>query len=220
MGVVKKIDFGPVNPDALPEYPVGADVRLDSHTFYTWEFKRWLRSDMCWEGSWPCKGMFRDLVDMSHEETPVGTLPRDYKRLAGMLHPRVSPEEFRALCEQPYGPLHGWSPCRCEDGTVRLHHPVVQRVVLAALASRANKAAQTDAASRARKLQRLTSDVAQLSLTLAQDPKAVRWISDRIDAALDARGGARRTPEELHEAVMACHQEVMAGRMKLAASKA
>ena len=60
----------------------------------------------------------------------------------------------------------------------------------------------------------------QLQPMLANDPRCVRWISDHIDSQVEARGGARRKPEELHHAVQACLAEVTAGRIKLIERKA
>ncbi|MFV0303573.1 MAG: hypothetical protein ACK5IP_22350 [Paracoccus sp. (in: a-proteobacteria)] len=208
---------GPVDLAALPEYPIDPDARLDSHGFIQWEFRRWTSSDMRWNGSHECKSMWFELVNLSHSETPVGTLPRDTKRLARMIQPVVERDHFEALCAMPYGPLHGWVECRCGDGA-RLMHPVVTRIVQAAFSSRANHAARVEAASQARKLARLTDDIAQLAPRIAADSRKVRFISVQIDERVSQRGGARRTAEDLHAGIQACVEADRQGRFPERAS--
>ena len=193
----------PVDAGTLPEYPIDPDARLDSHGFITWEFRRWLASDLRWSGDHECKSMWFELVNLSHSETPVGTLPCDMRRLARMIQPAVDPDRFAQLVTLRYGPLHGWEKCRCGD-EVRLMHPVVLRVVQSAFASRANHAARVEAASLKRRLERLTEDVMQLAPDLAADPRKIRWIAAVIEERLSERGGQRRTAEDLHHAIQAC----------------
>lgn len=202
---------GPMPADDLPEYPIDESARLDSHGFIQWEFRRWIASDMRWNGTHECKSMWFDLVNLAHSETPVGTLPRDIKRLARMIQPVVDADHFNALCKLEYGPLRGWVPCRCGDA-VRLMHPVVTRIVLGAFAARANHAARVEAASQARRLQRLTEDVAQVAPKIAGDSRKVRWISARIEERISQRGGSRRTAEDLHAAIQACVAAAQAGQ--------
>ena len=192
-----------VDMSALPEYPIEPSARLDSHDFLRWEFGRWLASDMRWNGSHECKSMWFDLVNLAHRETPVGSLPHDHKRLSRMIQPVVDPDHFTALCGLEYGPLHGWVPCRSGDD-IRMMHPVVTRIVLTAFASRANHAARVEAASQARRLKRLTEDVMQLAPALAEDPRKIRFIDDTVQAQIEARGGERRTAEDLHFAIQEC----------------
>ncbi|MGY9050145.1 MAG: hypothetical protein ACKVKF_24720, partial [Rhodobacterales bacterium] len=59
----------------LPEYPISHSVRLDSHEFLTWEFRRFLQSEFRWNTDHQIKGIWFDLVQQAHEQTPVGTLP-------------------------------------------------------------------------------------------------------------------------------------------------
>lgn len=201
----------PVSIDKLPDYPIDPDARLDSHGFIQWEFRRWLSSDMRWNGSHECKSMWFDLVNLSHSETPVGTLPNDTKRLARMVQPVVERDRFEALCGLDYGPLHGWVQCRCGDD-VRLMHPVVTRIVSAAFASRANHAARVEAASVAKRLKRLTEDVAALAPSVASDSRKIRWINSFIEARIEQRGGVRRVADDLHAGIQACIEEARKGR--------
>ncbi|KEP68405.1 hypothetical protein DL1_11870 [Thioclava dalianensis] len=195
----------------LPEYDLDANFRLDSHSFLQWEFRRWMASDMRWDGTHECKSMWFELLNLSHLETPVGTLPADLGRLARMIQPKVEAEHFAQLCQLKFGPLHGWERCRC-DGDIRLMHPVVMRIVKSAFASRANHAARVEAASASRRLARLTEDVAALAPKLAEDPRKIRWIDDVIQSLIEQRGGARRTPQELHEAVQECFAQMRLGK--------
>ena len=202
--------IGPVDLDQLPEYPIEPDARLDSHEFLRWEFGRWLASDMRWNGTHECKSMWFELVNLFYRETPVGTLPKDQKRLSRMIQPVVDQDHFDALCALEYGPLHGWVPCRCGDN-IRLMHPVVTRIVLLAFASRANHTARVEAASQARRLKRLTDDVMQLAPNVAEDARKIRFIDITIQERIEARGGERRTAEDLHFAIQACVSKAREG---------
>jgi hypothetical protein len=199
-----------VHDDDLPEYPIDPDARLDSHGFVQWEFRRWLSSDMRWNGTHECKSMWFELVNLAHSETPVGTLPNDMKRLARMLQPVVERDHFETLLKLEFGPLHGWVRCKAGDD-IRLMHPVVTRIVMQAFASRANHAARVEAASEARKLKRLTDEVAVLAPQTAQDSRKIRWISKFIEDRIAQRGGQRRNAEDLHAAVQACVAEARKG---------
>jgi len=199
-----------IDTDSLPEYPIPDDARLD-HRFVMWESSRWMASDMRWNGSAEAKCYFFELVNIAYSETPVGTLPRDTRRLARMVQPQISESHFERLCTAEFGPLHGWVPCRVGDA-VRLMHPVLTRIVLGAFASRASFLAASDAASTAKRLKRLTADVAQLAPRLALDPRKVRFIDEVIRKAIEDRGGERRLPRDLHEGIQACVQAERAGR--------
>jgi len=201
----------PVDLDMLPEYPIDPDARLDSHGFIQWEFRRWLSSDMRWNGTHECKSMWFDLVNLSHSETPVGTLPQDMKRLARMVQPVVERDHFETLCGLEFGPLHGWVPCRCGD-VVRLMHPVVTRIVQGAFASRANNAARVQAASLAKRLKRLTEDLMPIAPGIASDPRKVRFVAAKIEECLEERGGERRTHQDVHLAIQACIRAEREGR--------
>jgi hypothetical protein len=201
----------PAAIDALPEYPIDADCRLDTHGFVQWEFRRWLSSDMRWNGSHECKSMWFELVNLAHSETPVGTLPRDMKRLARMIQPAVDCDHFERLCSTEYGPLHGWVPCRAGD-ELRLMHPVVTRIVTTAFASRANHAARVEAASHKRRLNRLTEDVASLAPVLAGDPRKIKWIDVFVQDRIQRHGRARRIVDDLHAGIQACIEEDRKGR--------
>ena len=187
----------------IGEYPLGPDERLDSHSFLAWEFRRWMSSDMRWNGTHECKSMFFECVNLSYSETPVGTLPNDLGRISRMIQPNVEKGTFEQLCKLKFGPLHGWQLCRVDD-QIRLMHPVVTRIVLSAFASRAKASAANEAASYKRKLDRLTEEIAQVHPAFAGDPRKVRFICKSIDDRISARGGSRRTGQDLHAAIQDC----------------
>ncbi|UWR57198.1 hypothetical protein [Phaeobacter inhibens] len=201
----------PEDVSGLPEYPIDADCRLDSHGFVQWEFRRWLSSDMRWNGTHECKSMWFELLNLAHSETPVGTLPSDLRRLARMIEPAVDRDHFAELCKLEHGPLHGWIRCRV-DGEIRLMHPVVTRIVTAAFAARANHVARVEAASQKRRLQRLTEDVAALSPVIAGDMRKVKWIDAAIQERMKLHGRTRRIVDDLHTAIQACIEEDRRGR--------
>ena len=194
----------------LPDYPVDADARLD-HRFLMWESARWMNSEMRWNASAEAKCYWFELVNVAYAQTPVGTLPRDVAMLSRMVQPHISEMLFRRLCDAPFGPLHGWVPCRCGD-QVRLMHPVLTRIVVGAFSSRANFMAASEAASSAKRLKRLTADLAEIAPKIAQDPRKVRFADDVIRAAIEARGGERRLPSDLHHAVQSVHRAILEGR--------
>lgn len=203
--------FHLVGNTELPEYPVSSSVRLDSHGFIAWEFRRYLNSDMRWNATHEVKGMWFDLVQMSHEQTPVGTLPDDHARLARMLVPSVDPMTFTSLVERPHGVLHGWHPCVCDDGTVRLMHATVTRVVLEALTRKEMNAARTDGASARKRLDRLAVVLAGVAPSIAMEPAQVYWVDAHIRDAMDTEGNKRRTEAQLHAAIQACLAKVASG---------
>lgn len=94
---------------------------------------------------------------------------------------------------------------------MRLMHPVVTRVVLSAMASRANHAARVEAASQARRLKRLTEELMQVAPDLASDPAKVRFIDGAIQDRITQRGGERRTGGDLDAAIQACIAKMRTG---------
>lgn len=110
----------------LPDYPIPRDMRLDGHHFTRWNHNRWLNSRMYLMASLAVKGAARDLFDHAQNGSPIGTLPSADDELAALM--RVPVQHWRALCDEPIGPLHNWQRCRCGD-EVRLMHPVVLEVL-------------------------------------------------------------------------------------------
>ncbi|WP_146592218.1 hypothetical protein [Puniceibacterium confluentis] len=201
----------PVETGDLPEYPISSSVRLDSHEFIAWEFKRFLHSEFRYEADHQVKSIWFDLVQQAHEQTPVGTLPVRLERLAGMVKPAVDPILFKGLAEQEFGVLYGWYRCVCDNGDVRLMHDTVTRVAINALSRKELNAARTDGASTQKRLVRLAETLAGMAPAIAMDPAQVRWVDAHIRDAMEADGNKKRTTEQLHAAVQACLEKVCAG---------
>ncbi|MEX5599140.1 hypothetical protein [Pseudophaeobacter sp. C1-32P7] len=128
----------PVDVGGLPEYPIEAGERLESHYFVEFHYQRWLTSDTRLLADLEVRSVFLDLVFLSQTQSPVGTLPTNPKLLAKLVG--VSQEVFDGLCGREVGPLHGWSLCLC-DGVQRLHHRVVLELALKAVTSKKRNAA-------------------------------------------------------------------------------
>ncbi|WP_156178455.1 hypothetical protein [Puniceibacterium sp. IMCC21224] len=195
----------------LPEYPISASVRLDSHEFIAWEFRRFLQSEFRWTADHQVKSIWFDLIQQAHEQTPVGTLPVDHARLARMVQPPVDPVLFSGLAALDIGVLYGWRKCVCDNGDVRLMHDTVTRVVINALSRKELNAARTDGASTQKRLVRLAETLAGIAPAIAMEPAQVRWVDAHIRDAMEADGNKKRTQEQLHGAIQACLEKVCAG---------
>ena len=137
----------------LPEYPISAEDRLDSHFFIAWNLKRWRKSAFR-QLAEPEVGWFGFLLFCeAHDETPVGTLPTDERLLANALG--ISIDHWRRLEERNITPLHNWSKVQCDNGEIRLAHPVVTEVTLQAMKARRANQANTDARRRFKRLKDL-----------------------------------------------------------------
>lgn len=162
-----------ISSGELEEYPLTVEDRLDSHYFMAWERRRWLNSDMRLRGTPECRALFFDLINISYDQAPVGTLPNDHDLLAKML--LVDASHFQQLCRLEYGPLHKWTPVRCGD-EVRLSHPMVLRSLKEAIARREDHRARSEAASNKKRLQRLRCCMTGAHAALSGNDAAVLWI--------------------------------------------
>ena len=134
----------PVDIDALPEYPISSEERLDSHYFIQWNLKRWRKSEFR-QLAEPEVGWYGFLlICEAHDETPVGTLPTDERLLAKALG--IGVDRWRQVNERDITPLHNWFLVRCDNGQVRYAHPVVTEVSQEALRTR--RKGQADAEAR------------------------------------------------------------------------
>ena len=167
--------FQLVEASMLDEYPLAVEDRLDSHYFMAWERRRWLNSEMRLRGTPECRAYFFDLINISYDQAPLGTLPNDMDLLAKLL--MVDPVHFRALCRMEFGPLHKWRPVRCEE-EIRLMHPMVLRSLQEAVARREDNRARNEAANIAKRLQRLRITISGYHKDLATNDAAVRWIDE------------------------------------------
>lgn len=196
-----------VPPEGIEEYPLSVEDRLDSHYFMAWERRRWLNSDMRLRGTAECRALFFDLINISYDQAPVGTLPDDQQLLAKLLHVDLS--HFQQLCRLEYGPLHKWYRVGC-DGEVRLAHPMVLKTLREAVARREDNRAKNEAANTAKRLQRLRITIAGYHKDMAANDAAVRW----IDEWLQTQGCEYRTSSWLERAISAWvdHHSMLAGK--------
>ncbi|WP_406870079.1 hypothetical protein ABEB22_08695 [Thioclava sp. 'Guangxiensis'] len=199
MGV--KPVFSVVSEDGLPDYPISALDRLDSHYFVTFNLKRWRGSEFR-RGAYtdPEVGFFgMELFWAAQDETPIGTLPCDDESLAFLL--RMPVARWRELSSRVVTPLHGWQPVQCDNGQRRLAHPVVTAVALEALGSkRRNDAKHADDRMRKR-LGTIAGHLAKSipgGARIAESEERLNAISDWIEAAYP---GGSATLKRIREAL-------------------
>lgn len=118
----------------LPQYELGSDVRLDSHSYVQFHFHRYFQSRLHMRGSLAVRGAANELFLRARLGSPIGTLTTDYEELADYL--RITTGQFRDLMSETVTPLHNWTECQTDTGEVRLYHPVVLEVLRDALKSR------------------------------------------------------------------------------------
>lgn len=184
----------PVNLEDLPDYPIPSSDRLDSHYFIQFNHDRYDRSDFRRQSYRdPEVGFFgMELFFKSHGEAPLGTLPRDHESLAFLLG--LPLDRWMALVERRFNPLYNWSPVRCDNGEIRLAHPVVQEVMEAALRGHKELKASNEEKAIWQRRNRLkdTLKACGCSDELCADEMAVGWIDDWL---LKHHRGQRRMPQ-------------------------
>lgn len=201
---VTALDLVPI--DELEEYPLGPEDRVDSHSWIAWPHRRWLHSPVRLKGLPECRALHFDLICLSQDETPLGTLPTDTEILAKNLN--VSEPDFKRLCALDYGPLHGWKPVRCDD-EVRLFHPLVLEIALDALSRKEDNRARNEAANRKKRLQRLRAVMMGYHKELGQNDAAVEW----IDEWLGERCTGNRTASWVERAIEAWTARTLGHRL-------
>ena len=180
--------------DPLPESPISCADRLDSHYFLQFNHDRYDRSDFR-RNSYrdPEVGFFGlELIFKSHGEAPLGTLPREHEALAFLLG--LPLERWTSLIERRFNPLHNWHPVQCDNGEIRLAHPVVTEVMVAALdGHKEHKASNEEKAVWARR-HRLKDALKACGCSddLCADEMAVGWIDEWL---VEHHRGQRRMPQ-------------------------
>lgn len=143
----------PVAADDLPDYPISTTDRVDSHYFLQWNLKRWRASEFRRKVD-PEVGWYgMQLFFIAQDETPIGTLPCDDEQLAYEL--RLDLAKWHKLLDHKISPLHNWTKVRCDNGEVRLAHPVVTEVAEEALKSRRKNQANAEDRKRSKRLKDL-----------------------------------------------------------------
>ncbi len=174
---------GPVAVDDLPEYPISSADRLDSHYFVPWNIKRWRKSEFRNLAD-PDVGWFGFLLFCeSHDETPVGTLPVDDRLLARALS--IPVDQWQSLCRRHISPLHNWYRVRCDNGEIRLAHPVVTEVAMEAIKSSRRNRNDQETRRRAKQIKDLRDMIENRinASQLLRDPAFLDrfndWLEDR-----------------------------------------
>lgn len=182
-----------VDSQDLFEYPIPSGERLDSHYFITWRFDWWLHSEFRLLADKEVRAVGFDLFNIAQKEDPVGTLPLDERLLARLAGESL--DEWRRLMERPIGPLYNWKECRCDNGHVRLYHPVVLKIAQDALGLREDRLAKREAERERKRLEALPDKMlrAGAPTMMAQDTVKVLLFDQFMVEHFDHRG-QRRPP--------------------------
>lgn len=180
------------------DYPISASERLDSHYFLQWNLKRWrgseFRKTVDPEAGWYGFQLFC----IAQDGCPIGTLPNDDRQLAFDLN--ISMEKWEVLKQRDVSPLHNWKEVNCDNGEIRLAHPVVTEIALEAIdGKKRNK--QKNAEDRMRKRLKGIRDALASKIPggarIADNDELVNRLSDWIE---DAYPGGSVTVKRIHEA--------------------
>lgn len=201
----------PVDSNDLEVYPFGPTDRLDSHYFVPWERRRWLNSDMRLKGDPAARALYLDLIWISYEQSPVGTLPNDMETLAKLTFSDAA--AFRRMCQLDYGPLHKWRLCRIGDSDeIRLYHPMVLSTLTEAVSRREDNRARMEAANTHKRLQRLRGALTGYDAQLAKNDAAILW----IDEWLNKQGCGYRSSNWIEQGIQAWSNHMFDLRRKQA----
>ena len=137
----------------LFEYPVSTRERLESHYFLTFHYRRWLLSDFRNLADPEVRAIGFDLFCFAQDHAPVGTLPTDPRLLAKLAG--IGLDQWEQICRRVPSPLYNWSRCICDNGEVRLYHPVILEMVENALGLRKDHAERREADRERKRLKQL-----------------------------------------------------------------
>lgn len=166
----------------MEDYPISASERLDSHYFLQWNLKRWRGSEFRKTVD-PVAGWYGfQLFCIAQDGCPIGTLPEDDRQLAFDLN--LPLEEWELLKRRAVSPLHNWERVRCDNGEVRLAHPVVTEVALEAIGGK-KRNEQKNAEDRMRKRLKGIRDALATKIPggsrIAENDELVNRLSDWIE---------------------------------------
>lgn len=170
----------------LPQYPVPAGERLESHSYFKLHHTDFLESDFfgaCKEvDDWEVIGLALALWSKSQYQDPVGTIPSEPFRQARMMGiPLLRWEDY---LRRKTSPLHGWTRCRIiGTGEIRLMNKTVTEVTLDALNWKNKDRDRKSADQERQALARLRKSVEEIgSRNLASDRRYIvmlhRWLLD------------------------------------------
>ena len=187
--------FQVVTNEALPIYPIDAAERLQSHFFVEFHFRRWLNSEARLLADWDVRGVMVDLIMISQDQTPVGTLPQNPKLIATMLG--MSVDQLHLFCARDVSPLRGWVPCMAGD-QVRLMHPVVTEMAEKAIGSRRDRESEKQRRSAAKALKDLGERLVAMGFSRQAGD---RTFVERVDHWLTQNCTGNRTEPMIREAI-------------------
>lgn len=203
-----------VDSGDIPDYPISSEERLDSHYFLQFNVARYSRSDfrrLAYRH--PEVGFFGlELFFKSHGEVPLGTLPSDDEELAFLLG--LPLERWQAMRERSFSPLYNWHPVRCDNGAIRLAHPVVQSVMVAALQGHLEHKASNEEKAVYQRRQRLIKVMRDCKCSEAScaDDVLVSWLDEWL---LEHHKGQRRMPQIQHSIQRGLRAAAAAGVLKV-----
>ena len=193
-----------VNTNEPENYPISTHDRLDSHYFLQWNLKRWRGSAFRKAAySDPEVGFYGfELFCKAQDETPIGTLPCDDGQLAFLLH--LPLEKWLGLKKRDLSPLHGWSKVLCDNGEIRLAHPVVTAVAVEALGSRKRNVAKNADDRMRKRLSTISHNLAKNlpgGARIAENEEMVNNLSDWIEDAYPGGSATTKCIKEAWEAL-------------------
>ena len=179
-------------------YPIPATERLESHSFVAFKFRRWRRSEFRGLADLEVKCIGLELFFAAQDESPVGTLPVSPRLLARAVG--VSAEVWEDLCNRPVSPLYHWDQCVCDNGEVRLYHPVVLEVAQEALGRRADHLEKRETDKERHRLKNLPAQIIRAGGTkhMADDEAYVIRLDQFL---LEHYGTKQRRPNVVREAM-------------------
>mgnify|MGYP001628248091 CR=1 FL=1 len=186
-----------VDTDGLKDYPISASDRLDSHYFLQWNLKRWRGSDFRKKAD-PEVGWFgMQLFFVAQDGAPIGTLPCDDRMLAFDLN--LPLEKWQALMKRDVTPLHNWERVRCDNGEIRLAHPVVTEVAVEALKSKVRNTEKAEQRKLNKRLADLREKVEAIGAKqLLKNPNFIPRFNDWLE---EHRAGQQRREPMIREAL-------------------
>ena len=120
-----------VNSDALFPYPIEPGTRIVPEVTMRFPYRWWLNSQLRLTADPEVRAAAFDLICISQDEDPPGTLPTNEEMLARMSG--FTLDEWLRLMRRDPSPLHGWELANCGARGIRHYHPVCLRIAQEAL---------------------------------------------------------------------------------------
>jgi hypothetical protein len=120
---------GPHDVATLPRFQFEG-VERGELAVVAWPRRTWLNSRLRLLAPPEARARWLDLLLLSFDQDPAGTLPHDPEYLGGLLG--LESADFVTLMRMPWSPIYGWRPVRCQSG-VRLTHPLALEILEASI---------------------------------------------------------------------------------------